>query len=117
MPTSTTTPTANTTATAPTTTTAGTTASRGRTDDPAVLRSRARPIQRALLATLLLARGTPMLAMGAETGHSQAGNNNAYAQDNALSWIDWQAWTPSCSPSPAAWSAPAPRIRLCGPAG
>jgi glycogen debranching enzyme GlgX/4-alpha-glucanotransferase len=45
--------------------------------------------QRALLATLLLARGTPMLAMGAEFGHSQQGNNNAYAQDGSLSWLDW----------------------------
>ncbi len=47
--------------------------------------------QRALLATLLLARGTPMLAMGSELGHSQGGNNNAYAQDNATTWIDWAA--------------------------
>jgi glycogen operon protein len=47
--------------------------------------------QRALLATLLLARGTPMLAMGAELGHSQKGNNNAYAQDNETAWIDWEA--------------------------
>jgi glycogen operon protein len=44
---------------------------------------------RNLLATLFVARGTPMLAMGAETGHSQNGNNNAYAQDNAISWLDW----------------------------
>src|SRR5262249_14003703 len=56
--------------------------------------------QRALLALLLLSRGTPMLAMGAELGHSQHGNNNAYAQDNEISWIDWRkadtsltAWT------------------------
>jgi hypothetical protein len=39
---------------------------------------------------LLLATGTPMLAMGDELGRSQQGNNNAYCQDNALSWIDWQ---------------------------
>jgi glycogen operon protein len=45
--------------------------------------------QRALLATLLFARGTPMLAMGAETGQSQSGNNNCYAQDNETSWLDW----------------------------
>ena len=56
--------------------------------------------QRALLATLILARGTPMLAMGSEFGHSQAGNNNAYAQDNPTAWLDWSevdasllAWT------------------------
>ncbi len=44
---------------------------------------------RALLATLLLSRGTPMLAMGDECGRSQRGNNNAYAQDNKISWLDW----------------------------
>ena len=60
----------------------------GPTDDPAILRARLND-QRALLATLLLARGTPMLAMGAELGHSQGGNNNAYAQDNAIGWLDW----------------------------
>ena len=45
---------------------------------------------RNLLATLLLSRGTPMLAMGDELGRTQQGNNNAYAQDNALTWIDWE---------------------------
>lgn len=44
---------------------------------------------RALLATLIAARGTPMLAMGDELGRSQHGNNNAYAQDNEIAWIDW----------------------------
>ncbi|WP_424812082.1 glycogen debranching protein GlgX [Roseococcus sp. YIM B11640] len=44
---------------------------------------------RALLATLLGARGTPMLSMGDEAGRSQHGNNNAYAQDSAVSWFDW----------------------------
>ena len=62
----------------------------GASADPAILAARRRD-QRALLATLLLARGTPMLAMGAELGHSQAGNNNAYAQDNAVAWVDWEA--------------------------
>ncbi len=60
----------------------------GATENPAILAARARD-QRALLATLLLARGTPMLAMGAELGFSLAGNNNAYCQDNAGSWLDW----------------------------
>lgn len=60
----------------------------GLSDDVAVIEARRRD-QRNLLATLLLSRGTPMLAMGSETGHSQHGNNNAYAQDNALSWLDW----------------------------
>ncbi|MEJ4045983.1 glycogen debranching protein GlgX [Erwinia sp. SLM-02] len=43
-----------------------------------------------LLATLLLAQGTPMLLAGDEHGHSQHGNNNAYCQDNPLTWLDWQ---------------------------
>ncbi|NKE48175.1 glycogen debranching protein GlgX [Roseomonas frigidaquae] len=60
----------------------------GPTDDPAILARRQRDM-RALLATLLLARGTPMLAMGDEAGRSQGGNNNAYAQDTAQSWMDW----------------------------
>jgi glycogen operon protein len=62
----------------------------GPSDDPAVIAARSRD-QRALLATLLLARGTPMLAMGAEFGHSQGGNNNAYVQDNPTGWLDWAA--------------------------
>ncbi len=45
----------------------------------------------ALLAALFLARGTPMLTAGDEFGRSQKGNNNAYAQDNALTWLDWNA--------------------------
>ncbi len=44
---------------------------------------------RALLATLFLSRGTPMLTAGDEFGRSQRGNNNAYAQDNAITWLDW----------------------------
>jgi glycogen debranching enzyme GlgX len=48
-------------------------------------------IKRALLATLLLAQGTPMLAAGDEFGHTQGGNNNPYCQDNPTSWIDWAA--------------------------
>jgi glycogen operon protein len=43
-----------------------------------------------LLTTLLLSQGTPMLLAGDERGNSQHGNNNAYCQDNALSWLDWQ---------------------------
>jgi pullulanase/glycogen debranching enzyme len=53
-----------------------------------VLELRAR-LQRALLATLLLSQGTPMLAAGDELGHTQQGNNNPYCQDNAITWIDW----------------------------
>lgn len=46
---------------------------------------------RAMLATLMLSRGTPMLTAGDEFGRTQAGNNNAYAQDNAITWLDWPA--------------------------
>ncbi len=60
----------------------------GPSDDAVVLAARAAD-QRALLASLLLARGTPMLGMGAELGHSQGGNNNAYVQDNETNWLDW----------------------------
>jgi glycogen operon protein len=60
----------------------------GPTQDPEVLGRRAR-LQRALLATVLLAQGTPMLAAGDELGHSQGGNNNPYCQDNPITWIDW----------------------------
>ena len=61
----------------------------GATDDTKVRALRARDV-RSLLATLLLSRGTPLLAMGDELGRTQRGNNNAYAQDNALTWIDWE---------------------------
>ncbi|WP_051971640.1 glycogen debranching protein GlgX [Massilia sp. 9096] len=60
----------------------------GPSDDAAILQLRAR-LQRALMATLLLSQGTPMLLAGDDIGHSQQGNNNAYCQDNALSWLDW----------------------------
>jgi glycogen debranching enzyme GlgX/4-alpha-glucanotransferase len=60
----------------------------GETGDVAIVAARLAD-QKALLALLLLSRGTPMLAMGSESGHSQGGNNNAYAQDNESSWIDW----------------------------
>ena len=61
----------------------------GETDDPAILSVRARQM-RNLLATLLFAQGTPMLLAGDEIGRSQGGNNNAYCQDNEVSWVDWQ---------------------------
>ena len=60
----------------------------GPSHDPAVLRQRA-AWRRALLATLFLAQGTPQLLAGDEMGNSQQGNNNAYCQDNATSWLDW----------------------------
>ena len=60
----------------------------GETTDPAVLALRARQ-QRNFLATLLLSQGAPMLLAGDEIGRTQHGNNNAYCQDNEISWIDW----------------------------
>ena len=60
----------------------------GASDDLRIIAARQRDAH-ALLATLLLSRGAPMLSMGDELGRSQGGNNNAYAQNNALSWLDW----------------------------
>ena len=62
----------------------------GPTDDPAVLSMRARQ-QRNFLATLLLSQGVPMIAHGDELGRTQQGNNNTYAQDSELSWINWES--------------------------
>ncbi|MCZ4611646.1 glycogen debranching protein GlgX [Streptomyces sp. Lzd4kr] len=61
----------------------------GETRDPAVLGLRARQ-QRNFLATLLLSQGIPMLCHGDELGRTQRGNNNAYCQDNEVSWVDWR---------------------------
>jgi glycogen operon protein len=60
----------------------------GPTDDPAIDALRERQIKN-MLATLLLAQGTPMLLAGDEFRRTQDGNNNAYCQDNALTWVDW----------------------------
>ncbi len=60
----------------------------GATDDPAIDETRAR-VARSLIGTLLIALGTPMLLAGDESGRTQQGNNNAYCQDNEISWIDW----------------------------
>ena len=61
----------------------------GPSADPAI-RARRDRHRRNLLATLFLAQGTPMLLMGDELGRSQQGNNNAYCQDNPLSWCAWE---------------------------
>ncbi|MGR0221802.1 glycogen debranching protein GlgX [Agromyces sp. ZXT2-6] len=61
----------------------------GPTDDPEILTLRGRQ-QRNFIATLLLSQGVPMLSHGDELGRTQQGNNNVYAQDNELSWIDWE---------------------------
>ena len=64
----------------------------GPTDDPAILALRRRQ-KRNLIATLFLSLGVPLLLAGDEFGHSQRGNNNAYCQDNEISWIDWNGRT------------------------
>ncbi len=67
----------------------------GPTDDPAINAQRDR-VLRAILATVFLSAGTPMLLAGDEFGRTQAGNNNAYCQDNEMSWLDWRmAATPA----------------------
>lgn len=62
----------------------------GPTRDPDIIALRQQQ-QRNLLCTLMVSQGTPMLLAGDEVGHSQAGNNNAYCQDNELTWIDWRS--------------------------
>ena len=61
----------------------------GATEDPSVLALRERQI-RNFLTTLFVSEGVPMLCAGDEVGRTQQGNNNAYCQDNELSWFDWQ---------------------------
>jgi glycogen operon protein len=61
----------------------------GPTDDPAVAALRRRQ-RKNFLTLLMLAQGTPMLLAGDEMGRTQQGNNNAYCQDNAVSWVDWR---------------------------
>ncbi|HEY8566879.1 MAG TPA: glycogen debranching protein GlgX [Beijerinckiaceae bacterium] len=61
----------------------------GPTDDPEIKALRLRQI-RNMLATLLFSQGTPMILAGDEFARTQNGNNNAYAQDNEISWIDWE---------------------------
>ncbi len=97
----------------------------GPTDDPAVLALRARQ-SRAMLATLLLSFGVPMLLGGDELGRTQQGNNNAYCQDNEITWFDWSAarrrpaglhqaagrlpqGSTRCSAAAGSWPEPKPR--------
>ncbi|MCX7805835.1 MAG: glycogen debranching protein GlgX [Planctomycetota bacterium] len=60
----------------------------GETDDPEILRLRRRMI-RNFMAVLMLSQGVPMFVAGDEFGRTQRGNNNAYCQDNEISWVDW----------------------------
>jgi isoamylase len=73
----------------------------GPTEDPAINAVRDR-VRRALLATTFFAAGTPMLLAGDEFGRTQHGNNNAYCQDNEVTWLDWQM---AASPAGAALTA------------
>ena len=65
----------------------------GPTDDPAIERLRARQVKNFFVYTLLAA-GTPMIQMGDEVRRTQFGNNNAYCQDNEISWFDWRQVEP-----------------------
>jgi isoamylase len=85
----------------------------GPTDDPAITAVR-RQQQRNMLATLLVSQGVAMISGGDEIGRTQGGNNNAYCQDNPISWYDW-------TPSPhaaalTAFVARAVRLQLAHPA-
>ncbi|TNM41157.1 glycogen debranching protein GlgX [Nocardioides albidus] len=62
----------------------------GETDDPEIVALRRRQAAN-LMATLCLSNGVPMLTAGDERGRTQGGNNNAYCQDNEISWVDWRA--------------------------
>jgi len=64
----------------------------GDTDNPGIIALRQRQ-RRNLLATLFLSQGTPMLLAGDELGRTQRGNNNAYCQNNEISWLDWDKLT------------------------
>lgn len=60
----------------------------GPSDDPAIIRKREQAAMN-MLGTLMLSLGTPMMLAGDEFGNSQSGNNNAYAQDNDITWLNW----------------------------
>ena len=82
----------------------------GPTDDPAIRDARERA-RRAMLATLLLSQGTPMLYAGDEFGNGQGGNNNAYCQDNEIGWLDW----PNADDALIAFTAELARLRRAHP--
>lgn len=82
----------------------------GPTTDAAIARTRER-VKRAMLATLFLSNGTPMLLAGDEWGNSQNGNNNAYCHDNELSWLDWSTCSTSHGSSLMGFCARLARLR------
>jgi isoamylase len=83
----------------------------GYTTDPDVLRHR-RSRRRAMLSTLLLSAGVPMLRGGDELGASQQGNNNAYCQDSELSWLDWSGRSDPAGPDDALLTLVAQLVQL-----
>jgi isoamylase len=83
----------------------------GETDDASVLERR-RAIATSLMATLFISQGVPMLEMGDELWRTQAGNNNAYCHDSALTWVDWTAGPPSSAMLGATRALSALRRRL-----
>ncbi|RDE10047.1 glycogen debranching protein GlgX [Pelagibacterium lacus] len=76
----------------------------GETDDEGIVAARIRRA-RAMLATTLLSQGVPMILAGDEFGNSQGGNNNAYCQDNEISWLDWARARPELQQAMAALAA------------
>ncbi|MHA6299764.1 glycogen debranching protein GlgX [Devosia sp. CAU 1758] len=76
----------------------------GETEDEGVIAARMRRV-RAMLATVFLSQGVPMVLAGDEFGNSQNGNNNAYCQDNEISWLDWNKARPEIVEAVAALSA------------
>jgi len=76
----------------------------GESQDPEIQRKRQADM-RALLATLFASRGTIQLTAGDEFGRSQRGNNNAYAQDNEITWLDWENRDTALEDFAAAWAA------------
>jgi isoamylase len=86
----------------------------GPTDDPAINDLRDR-VRRAMLATMMFSHGTPMLLGGDEFGRTQRGNNNAYCQDNDISWYDWKEATAEPGKALTAYVGKLTRIRANHP--
>jgi isoamylase len=86
----------------------------GPSDDAGILAMRAR-IKRSLMMTLMFSNGTPMLLGGDEFGRTQGGNNNAYCQDNEISWIDWQHAAAPAGRAFQAFTARCIAVRLARP--
>jgi isoamylase len=82
----------------------------GETDDASILAVRQR-VARSMLTSVLTSLGTPMIVAGDEYGRSQLGNNNAYCQDNALSWMDWELATSPVGRELSAYFARLARLR------